>query len=89
MNSCFADRTQRMEAFKQASLYLVISSEFTENRPVPEIFEAAAAGGIRLIQLRDKSAHCSSLARAGQHSIGGPSHFLDLPSLFASPSHLS
>ena len=55
MKSCFADRTQRIDAFKQASLYLVISSEFTENRPVPEVFEAAAAGGIRLIQLREKN----------------------------------
>ena len=54
MKSCFADRSERLAAFKKAPLYLVISSEFTLDRPVPEIFEAAAAGGIRLIQLREK-----------------------------------
>lgn len=53
--SCFANRAERLEAFKKAQLYLVISSEFTLGRPVPEIFEAAAAGGIRLIQLREKN----------------------------------
>ena len=55
MQSCFADRKARLEAFRKAELYLVISSEFTLGRPVPEIFEAAAAGGIRLIQLREKN----------------------------------
>ena len=54
MKSCFSDRSARLEAFKKAPLYLVISSEFTLERPVPEIFEAASAGGIRLIQLREK-----------------------------------
>ena len=53
--SCFANRSERAAAFRQNKLYLVISSEFTNGRSVPEIFEAACAGGIRLIQLREKN----------------------------------
>ncbi len=52
--SVFAGRSERGAVFRSADLYLVISSEFCLDRPVPEIFEAAAAGGIRIIQLREK-----------------------------------
>ena len=55
MRSVFSSREERLAAFRRAKLYLVISSEFTLDRPVPEVFEAAAAGGIRLIQLREKN----------------------------------
>lgn len=52
--SCFANRAERLAAFERADLYPVISSEFTLDRPVLEIFAAVARGGARLIQLREK-----------------------------------
>ncbi|MGE4564684.1 MAG: thiamine phosphate synthase [Victivallaceae bacterium] len=53
--SRFRNRAERLAAFEQADLYPVISSEFTLERPVLDIFRAAARGGARLIQLREKN----------------------------------
>ncbi len=55
INSCFKTHAERAEAYRNATLYPVLSSEFTLGRPVPEIFEAAARGGAKIIQLREKN----------------------------------
>ena len=52
--SCFRSREEKAEVFEMADIYPVISSEFCLNRPVIEIFRAAAEGGATLIQLREK-----------------------------------
>jgi thiamine-phosphate pyrophosphorylase len=55
LKSIFKNKAERLAAFEKADLYPVISSEFTLGRPVVEIFAAAARGGVRLIQLREKN----------------------------------
>ncbi len=47
---------ERRQIFENAGIYLVISSEFCAGRAVEEVFDAAVAAGIRLIQLREKHA---------------------------------
>lgn len=44
-----------MRAFEAVDLYPVISSEFTNGRPVLEILRGVAAGGARIVQLREKN----------------------------------
>lgn len=46
---------RRMERFRKAGLYLVTSQELSRGRSTLEIVRATLAGGIRLIQLREKS----------------------------------
>ncbi len=48
-------RKQRAERFRQTDLYLVIGHEFTNGRPVLDILAAAADGGVRTVQLREKN----------------------------------
>lgn len=52
--SCFRSREEKAEVFAAADLYPVISSEFCLGRPPLEVFRAAAEGGAKLIQLREK-----------------------------------
>ena len=46
-----ADRIVR---FREVDLYPVVSSEFTLGRTVPEVIEAIARGGAKVVQLREK-----------------------------------
>ena len=46
--------TDRMRRFQQAGLYLVTSQALSRGRSTLEIVDAALAGGVRLIQLREK-----------------------------------
>jgi len=55
MNSIFNNRGDRIEAFRHADLYPVISSEFCLGRDPYEIFVAAVRGGAKVIQLREKN----------------------------------
>ena len=45
---------ERMRRFAEAGLYLVTSQPLSAGRTTVEIVEAALAGGVRLIQLREK-----------------------------------
>lgn len=47
-------KSERMLKFRAADLYLVITREFCAGRPVLDVLKAAADGGIRLVQLREK-----------------------------------
>lgn len=46
---------ERMELFSQVDLYPVISSEYTNGRPVLEVLKSIADGGARIVQLREKN----------------------------------
>lgn len=46
---------ERMALFQRAGLYLVTSQELSAGRPTPQVVAAALRGGIRLVQLREKS----------------------------------
>jgi thiamine-phosphate pyrophosphorylase len=47
-------QAERMERFQQAGLYLVTSQSLSGGRTTLEIVQAALAGGVRLLQLREK-----------------------------------
>ena len=49
-----AQHAERMARFRRAGLYLVTSQALSSGRSTREIVEAALAGGVRLIQLREK-----------------------------------
>ncbi len=49
------NKSERLAAFEKADLYPVISSEFTNGRPVLEIFRSVVRGGAKLVQLREKN----------------------------------
>ena len=46
---------EKMVLFKQIDLYPVISSEFTKGRDVIEVLQQIAAGGAKIVQLREKN----------------------------------
>ena len=48
-------RAEKLEIFRSADIYPVISSEFCLERPPEEIFAAAAEAGAKIIQLREKN----------------------------------
>ncbi len=48
-------RQERLAAFRAIDLYPVISSEFTNGRPVLDILQAIADGGAKIVQLREKN----------------------------------
>ena len=48
-------REERIRRFRQAGLYLVITREFCAGRSSLDVLRAACDGGIRLVQLREKS----------------------------------
>jgi len=54
VKSCFGSREEKAEAFAAADIYPVISSEFCMGRSPLDVFRAAAEGGAKLIQLREK-----------------------------------
>lgn len=45
---------ERMARFRTAGLYLVTSQVLSAGRTTPEILKAALAGGVKLVQLREK-----------------------------------
>ncbi len=45
----------RIDKFKNIDIYPVISSEFTNGRPVLDILKAIADGGAKIVQLREKN----------------------------------
>jgi thiamine-phosphate pyrophosphorylase len=47
-------QSERMRRFQAAGLYLVTSQALSANRTTPDIVKAALAGGVKLIQLREK-----------------------------------
>jgi len=46
---------QRQDRMRQIDLYPVISSEFTNGRPVLDVLQAIADGGAKIVQLREKN----------------------------------
>jgi len=46
---------ERMKQFDEIDLYPVISSEYTNNRPVLDVLQAIAEGGAKIVQLREKN----------------------------------
>lgn len=48
-------KAERLTLFEQVDIYPVISSEFTNNRPVLDILKAIADGGAKIVQLREKN----------------------------------
>lgn len=46
---------ERIQRFSEIDLYPVISSEFTNDRPVLDVLMAVADGGARIVQLREKN----------------------------------
>ena len=48
-------RRKRAEQFRLTDLYLVIGHEFTSGRSVFDVLQAAAEGGVRTVQLREKN----------------------------------
>lgn len=55
MQSCFKNRAERAAAFERVDIYPVISSEFCAGRSPLEVFEKIAAGGAKIVQLREKN----------------------------------
>ena len=48
-------KAEKLEIFRSADIYPVISSEFCLGRSPEDIFAAAAEGGAKIIQLREKN----------------------------------
>jgi thiamine-phosphate pyrophosphorylase len=46
---------KKIAMFKQVDIYPVISSEFTHNRSVIDVLQQIAAGGAKIVQLREKN----------------------------------
>ena len=46
---------ERIEIFKSSDLYPVVSSEFCNGRDVCEVVAAVAAGGAKIVQIREKN----------------------------------
>src|SRR5574344_1320715 len=55
VQSCFKNRAERAAAFDAVDLYPVISSEFCAGRSPLEVFRGVAAGGAKIVQLREKN----------------------------------
>jgi len=53
--------TERMQRFLDAGIYFVTSQSVSEGRTTPQVVRAALAGGIRLVQLREKTLPGSEL----------------------------
>ena len=52
----FANHSQRVEAFKQITIYPVVSPEFCNGRDVEFVVEQLGKGGAKIVQLRLKNA---------------------------------
>ena len=59
-------RRQRAERFAATDLYLVIGHEFTRGRSVLDVLSAAAEGGVRTVQLREKNLSGKELTRLAE-----------------------
>ena len=55
IKSPFPSKAERIAAFRDIDIYPVISSEFTNDRPVLEVLTAIAHGGAKVVQLREKN----------------------------------
>ena len=55
IKSPFSNKAERIEAFRNIDIYPVISSEFTNGRPVLDVLIAVAQGGAKVVQLREKN----------------------------------
>ncbi len=55
IKSPFSNKAERITAFWNIDIYPVISSEFTNNRPVLDVLTAIAHGGAKVVQLREKN----------------------------------
>ena len=55
IKSPFCSKAERIAAFRDIDIYPVISSEFTNGRPVLEVLMAIAHGGAKVVQLREKN----------------------------------
>lgn len=55
-----------MNMIKERSLYLVITEEYGRGRSAPEIAKAAIAGGVDIIQMREKNKPREELLRLGR-----------------------
>jgi thiamine-phosphate pyrophosphorylase len=55
IRSPFFSKAERLAAFRDIDIYPVISSEFTNDRPVLEVLTAVAHGGAKVVQLREKN----------------------------------
>ncbi|MFA7158111.1 MAG: thiamine phosphate synthase [Kiritimatiellia bacterium] len=55
--------SKRMEIFRRAGLYLVTSQALSRGRATEEIVRMALAGGVRLVQLREKEMPLPQLSR--------------------------
>lgn len=53
--SPFSNKAERIAAFRGIDIYPVISSEFTNDRPVLDVLLAIAHGGAKVVQLREKN----------------------------------
>lgn len=60
-SSCFRNLAERMEAFRSADLYPVVSSEFCNGRDPFDMFRMIAEAGARVIQVREKNMSASDL----------------------------
>lgn len=76
MNKNLFLHRERMARFKRAGLYLVTSQALSRGRSTVEIVRAALAGGVKLVQLREKEMPLAQLAplaaaiRAMTHRAG-------------------
>lgn len=55
IKSPFHSKAERIAALWDIDIYPVISSEFTNNRPVLDVLIAIAGGGAKVVQLREKN----------------------------------
>ena len=62
----FSDHKSRLQAFKDAGLYLVTSEALSAGRRTEDIVSAALRGGVRLIQLREKERSVDELRPLAQ-----------------------
>ena len=54
-----------MNAFPESSLYLITDRELSRGRLTPEVVKAALAGGVDVVQLRDKTVETSLMVEDG------------------------
>ena len=59
-------RKRRADRFRKTDLYLVIGHEFTRGRSVLDVLSAAAEGGVRTVQLREKNLSGKELTRLAE-----------------------
>jgi thiamine-phosphate pyrophosphorylase len=55
--------SERIAMFNQVDIYPVISSEFTNNRNVINVLQQIAAGGAKIVQLREKNLNKAEVYR--------------------------